>query len=94
MRRHGTVSTYNTGCRCDLCRAAKAPYIRRSRLGTSRPDLLMSRCWCDAHYVEVPQADVARGVTRSCGLPVCNEASMLERARVASAARLAARRAS
>jgi hypothetical protein len=31
--KHGTYSAYSrrNGCRCDLCRAAKAAYVRQSR---------------------------------------------------------------
>jgi hypothetical protein len=34
-REHGTVSSYTTGCRCELCRAAVAAYMRdwRARRG-------------------------------------------------------------
>lgn len=27
-RRHGTYSSYTGGCRCDLCKGAKAAYMR------------------------------------------------------------------
>lgn len=30
-RTHGYLSTYNVGCRCDLCRAANREYARRRR---------------------------------------------------------------
>lgn len=66
------------------------PSQRQDRAMFFGRDTLRSRCWCDAHEVDVPAADVARGVTVSCGGRGCDEASMRERA----AARSAVRRAS
>lgn len=38
VNNHGTVSTYNGGCRCDKCRAAWAAYMReyKRRTGTTQ----------------------------------------------------------
>lgn len=40
--RHGFVSTYNRGCRCEACSKAKhEQYVRRKVDGASRPRTLM-----------------------------------------------------
>jgi len=53
---------------------------RQDRVVVIGRDTLRSRCWCDSHEVDVPTADVARGVTVSCGARGCDEVSMRERA--------------
>lgn len=34
---------------------------------------LGASCWCMAETVAVPREDIAQGLTRSCGLPACDD---------------------
>lgn len=87
MRSHGRLSTYNTGCRCDECRQAKAAHQRRLRgpgtgvgliRGAVAPEMLWSRCWCDSVNVEVSARDVLNGRTVSCGAVGCDRETMMK----------------
>jgi len=71
--RHGTVGTYNVHrCRCGPCCEAKADAARRHTVtGTTGDDRLKVSCWCEAHFVLVPRADVVAGRTGSCRLVGC-----------------------
>ena len=65
---HGDYRSYRQGCRCAPCRQGFALYTGTGRV---RPDELRVTCWCEATIVEVPMADVAKGITRHCGLAAC-----------------------
>jgi hypothetical protein len=45
-----------------------------------RDELLAVVCWCTDSVVGVPADEVKAGLTRSCGLPRCDEADRAARA--------------
>lgn len=51
----------------------RGAYGRRDVLGTMPDDWLPVLCWCQYRMVPVPQAEVMRVLTRSCGRPQCDE---------------------
>ena len=72
MAEHG-YGRYSTGCRCEICRAAKAGYMRGQR-AAARADLMVKR-WRD-------EPPVVAGITHGyagfqnvyCRCEVCREA--------------------
>lgn len=68
------------GCRCPECTEANSDYQRRKRASYRRRDYLEPvpdnylrvLCWCRAESVPVPQVEVMRVLTRSCGRPECD----------------------
>jgi hypothetical protein len=74
VRRHGTRSCYQGGCRCRPCTDAKTGYHAKF---SGRPrallfaGLLAVECWCHAEIVFVEPEVVRAGRTGSCGSRAC-----------------------
>jgi len=45
--------------------------MRRAHHRIPKGPTLDVTCWCEATIVAVPVADVAKGITRHCGLAAC-----------------------
>lgn len=70
MPGRGLHSVY-AGCRCDDCIAAAAKPVKRLNRGAltasgERNGYLKAECWCQRTTVDVPIAEVRKGLTRSC----------------------------
>lgn len=76
---HGTRRRYQSGCRCEACRAANTGYLRNRNAGLATPgrpvERLLATCWCEEFLVWLPVAMVRACRTVSCGAPDCREAA-------------------
>lgn len=60
--------------RCPACAAVANPRrLPTAVMRRSDGEYLVSACWCQTTTVWVPKAQVARGLTKSCGRPGCEQ---------------------
>lgn len=91
---HGTANSYNNyGCRCDLCKAAQAAYMREKtripcangcgrlvwKRGRKNPSPLCKVCEPLLRRKEYPHGHLNRYNRDGCRCPLCRAASATDR---------------